>query len=296
MTQFKDAYLIPPLYFWGVVFYILKIENLYSLIMKARKKMKFKNMIGFRIYVIPFLTIFLTACDSDSPDSTMVDKTPPVITILGENPTSLMEGGTYIDSGATAVDAVDGVVSVSSTGQVNPVNIGDYVITYTATDSSGNTGTKTRTVSVLPMDDQEKLGALEDAGIIPRLERNATLEGVDDNANGVRDDIDQYIQTNYPKKEHVSSLTQMAISMQQTLLVDINDRIAVKKANQKVVEAINCIYSKFDRTVGEESPASASAKIESLTTNTKQRLLGYLAYNKALDGTSWATPDGDTCE
>lgn len=264
--------------------------------MKARKKMKFKNMIGCRIYVIPFLSIFLTACDSDSQNSTMVDKTPPEITILGENPTSLMEGGTYIDSGATAVDAVDGVVSVSSTGQVNPANIGDYVITYTATDSSGNTGTKTRIVSVLPMDDQEKLGALEDAGIIPRLERNATLEGVDDNVNGVRDDIDQYIQTNYPKKEHVSSLTQMAISMQQTLLVDINDRIAVKKANQKVVEAINCIYSKFDRTVGEESPAIASAKIESLTTNTKQRLLGYLAYNKALDGTSWATPDGDTCE
>lgn len=258
--------------------------------------MKFKNLIGCRINIILFISFFLTACDLDSSDKAAVDKTPPVITVLGENPTSLMEGGTYIDSGATAVDAVDGIVSVSSTGTVNTVNVGDYVITYMATDSSGNTDTKTRNISVLPLGDKAKIEALEEIGTIPMLERNATLEGVDDNKNGVRDDIDHYIQKKYSKKDHVSAMTQMAISMQQSLIVDINDGIAVKKANQKVVEAINCIYSKFDRTAGDEQPANAAKIIESLTTNTKQRLLAYLAYNKALDGTSWSTPEGNTCE
>ena len=37
-------------------------------------------------------------------------------------------------------------------------------------------------------------------------------------------------------------------------------------------------------------------ELEGVTTNTKARLLAYLAYNKALDGTSSSLPVGDTCE
>lgn len=60
-------------------------------------------------------------------------------------------GTVYTDAGATAVDARDGSVSVSSSGSVDVNTVGDYTITYTATDVLGNTATATRTVQVRPV-------------------------------------------------------------------------------------------------------------------------------------------------
>ncbi len=76
------------------------------------------------------------------------DTTPPVITITGGSTTSVMQFSTYADAGATAVDAVDGAVSVTTTGSVDTNTTGVYDINYTATDAAGNTATATRTVTV----------------------------------------------------------------------------------------------------------------------------------------------------
>jgi hypothetical protein len=76
------------------------------------------------------------------------DTTPPVITILGNNPEILTRGSVYTDAGATALDNVDGTVSVGTTGAVDTTTVGVYTITYAATDAAGNTGTATRTVVV----------------------------------------------------------------------------------------------------------------------------------------------------
>lgn len=75
------------------------------------------------------------------------DRTPPVITLSGAATTNHEQGTTYTDPGASATDAVDGSVSVTSSGSVG-TDAGTYTITYTATDSSGNTATATRTVIV----------------------------------------------------------------------------------------------------------------------------------------------------
>jgi hypothetical protein len=85
--------------------------------------------------------------------SAPADTTPPVITVNGSNPANITVGTAYIDAGATAVDAVDGSVPVTTTGTVNTNVIGAYTLTYTATDKSGNTATATRTVNVVPAKD-----------------------------------------------------------------------------------------------------------------------------------------------
>ncbi len=77
------------------------------------------------------------------------DTTPPVITILGTNPINIAQNTIYIDAGATALDDVDGVIIVSSSGAVDTSIIATYTITYDATDAAGNTATDTRTVNVL---------------------------------------------------------------------------------------------------------------------------------------------------
>ncbi len=76
------------------------------------------------------------------------DTTPPVITITGNNPEILIKNSTYTDAGATALDAVDGVVTLNTSGTVNTATSGTYTITYTATDAANNISTATRTVRV----------------------------------------------------------------------------------------------------------------------------------------------------
>ncbi len=80
---------------------------------------------------------------------TVVDATPPVITVLGANPASVDLGAVYSDAGATALDDVDGPVAVTTTGlPIDTSAVATFTVTYTATDSAGNIGTATRTVNV----------------------------------------------------------------------------------------------------------------------------------------------------
>jgi hypothetical protein len=76
------------------------------------------------------------------------DVTPPVITIIGDNPMTLVQNQTYNEPGATAQDNEDGTVPVNTSGSVNTSEVGTNTITYTATDSAGNSTTATRTVNV----------------------------------------------------------------------------------------------------------------------------------------------------
>ena len=73
-----------------------------------------------------------------------VDTTAPVITVTGDNPEKVEKGSTYTDAGATTTE---GTVTSSST--VDTSTIGTYIVTYSATDAAGNTGTATRTVNVV---------------------------------------------------------------------------------------------------------------------------------------------------
>jgi len=100
-------------------------------------------------------TITYTATDALGNTSTatrtinVVDTSGPVITILGENPVTVEWGDDYIDAGATAVDVRDGTVSVTTSSTSSSLVVGEQTITYTATDSLGNTSTATRIINVV---------------------------------------------------------------------------------------------------------------------------------------------------
>jgi hypothetical protein len=77
-----------------------------------------------------------------------IDTTPPVITLNGDNPMTLECGSGFTDPGASATDDIDGNISVNSSNGVSATEVGTYEVIYTATDSSGNTSSETRTVIV----------------------------------------------------------------------------------------------------------------------------------------------------
>ena len=74
----------------------------------------------------------------------------PIITVLGSDPTTIILGTTFTDTGATSTDKEDGVLIPTATGTVNTTATGTYTIVYTATDSKGLFATATRTVNVVP--------------------------------------------------------------------------------------------------------------------------------------------------
>ena len=94
---------------------------------------------------------------------TVVDTTAPVITVISGTDT-VAQGSTWTDAGATA----DGGELVTVSGTVNTNILGTYMITYTATDASGNVGTATRTVTVYSL----SIGDLHQGGYIFYLDGN----------------------------------------------------------------------------------------------------------------------------
>ena len=100
-----------------------------------------------------FLALIIVACSSDdsSDDSGGNDSTAPIITLNGQVIATVNLNSTYTDAGATATDEVDGDLtsSIVTTGVVNTSIEGNYIITYTVSDTSGNTATATRQVVVV---------------------------------------------------------------------------------------------------------------------------------------------------
>ena len=80
----------------------------------------------------------------------VVDYTAPVITLNGQSTLSLIEGDVFTDLGSTVTDNSGEIIDVVVSGDTVDTSVrGTYNIVYTATDSTGNTSSTTRTVSVL---------------------------------------------------------------------------------------------------------------------------------------------------
>jgi len=101
-----------------------------------------KQILTFSALALLATAAIFTGCKKD-------DVEAPIITLNGAAAINLSLQSSYTELGATAEDNEDGPVDVTITGTVNKDLKGAYTITYSATDAAGNTGTETRTVTVV---------------------------------------------------------------------------------------------------------------------------------------------------
>lgn len=90
--------------------------------------------------------------DFNDVDLSRMDSVAPVITLLGENPDTVIKGsGAYVDAGATAMDNIDGDISANivEAGVVNTNVVGMYVLSYKVSDAWGNRDSAERIVIVI---------------------------------------------------------------------------------------------------------------------------------------------------
>jgi hypothetical protein len=109
-----------------------------------------------KLLLVLVLGLFLlSGCGVVDPDIT-----PPVITLLGENPLNLNVNDQYVEPGAIALDDKDGNIThkIIIGGDVVDTNTpGTYIVTYFVKDRAGNMAQVTRTVNVKVSEQMLKL-------------------------------------------------------------------------------------------------------------------------------------------
>jgi len=113
-----------------------------------------------------------------------------------------------------------------------------------------------------------------------------TLLGIDNNQNGVRDDIEYYIYTKYENDPFEQSMFFEAAKKMQTILTFSKDTDRVKR--QKIDQELLEIYTCRDYILYKEDSKNLNKKLreksyfKSKVLNTKERLYAYIDHKKAL--------------
>jgi hypothetical protein len=139
----------------------------------------------------------------------------------------------------------------------------------------------------------QKVNQLEENGTLPKLDRGNNIKGPDTNNNGIRDDIDAYIAQLAISNEEKKAALQQAKAMQEVLLVDLTNTVAMRTLDAKLERAAQCIETKFKDF---EQGMAMGRKIEAITANTQERSMQYIKYNNALSGTVSKLLTGNTCD
>lgn len=169
----------------------------------------------------------------------------------------------------------------------------------TNSGTSGNSGNQGGGVPAVPSPPQvktaqsvsEAIAMLETSGQLPRLQRDGGLTGTDANNNGVRDDLDAYINAKNLPADQKQALVQHARAMQAALSVNLADANAVNESSKAITRGVHCIWQRLGN-----SSADTVMEIKKLTMNTQERVLAYGKYANALNGTIISRPRGNTCE
>jgi hypothetical protein len=128
-------------------------------------------------YTLLFLVTDTAGNALSAPLAINIDKTAPVVTLIGPSSLHLTVGSSYTEEGASATDSGSGTSGVVITGSVNTNVPETYTFWYNASDLAGNTAVEvTRTVIVdaaaLPPTSPRRNGGSSPAVTLPVIDLN----------------------------------------------------------------------------------------------------------------------------
>ncbi|WED23240.1 hypothetical protein L3Q72_07570 [Vibrio sp. JC009] len=119
----------------------------------------------------------------------------------------------------------------------------------------------------------------------PGKEGMLTLEGIDSDEDGVRDDVQRYIGENYYlDKELHTALTGLAIAYQDTILQHTSKEETFKQWSE-TTRALHCLY-----LADPEGAYSKQQELKSVTLNTRARIEAHFEAQKHLSGRTLTVP------
>lgn len=127
---------------------------------------------------------------------------------------------------------------------------------------------------------------------------SAGLKGVDANANGIRDDIDQLISQKFSKTPEIKKAAEQDARATQQML-EATTREEALVAGEQIGRAIACKFKMLPGVDDKEHyklRRAISREIEALTANTRERIKKYLESNKLAGGGYFTKPQEPVCD
>jgi len=125
------------------------------------------------------------------------------------------------------------------------------------------------------------------------LDRTDTLAGLDHNLNGVRDDVEQWINSHDTLSLSAQqALLRYAHIMQQTVLAAAQQPPRALELARQQASAQACLAGQAEL---KPNAVAWSRRLRQITANTEARVRAHLAYSAALDGRSWSLPLQEDC-
>jgi hypothetical protein len=125
---------------------------------------------------------------------------------------------------------------------------------------------------------------------------SAGLKGTDDNANGIRDDIDQFIEQKFSYTQEIKRAAEQEARALQKFM-EAKTKEEALKAAEKMARATSCNFKILSDPIRDyEKRQALSKEIEVWTTNTKERLFKYLESSKLIGGAYFMQPIEPVCD
>ena len=140
---------------------------------------------------------------------------------------------------------------------------------------------------------EQAIQNMERFGKIPEMDDSDELTGGDADSNGLRDDVQAYIDSLDVTDEQRASLVVIASNIQAVMAVDLNNEQAVNSLGEETAVSVVCIAYHFD------DPAEGQmylSRIEALYANTQERSDKYEQYNEARHGAVTRLPNFSNCQ
>ncbi|WP_166256189.1 hypothetical protein [Marinobacter salicampi] len=138
----------------------------------------------------------------------------------------------------------------------------------------------------------EAFHILEKEGVLPKLDRSDSLVGIDADDDGIRDDIETFIEQKSVPEPQKEGLRTFARGMQDIQAADqITPEIAGSITDTYSAEYF-CLTAFSDNM---DEMLRIFSEVEAFTANTPKRAERYLEYTEAMDGRNMSLPSSSRC-
>jgi hypothetical protein len=138
----------------------------------------------------------------------------------------------------------------------------------------------------------EALKQLEADGALPELDTSDSLPGPDDDSNGIRDDIDRYLDNLDVSEKEKLSLSQYAVGLQRVQSAEEMTPEVAEDITESYMPSYFCMSLLSEDF---EATRQVSNKLSAYTANTPSRTERFLEYNEAMDGSAVDVPSPTEC-
>lgn len=112
------------------------------------------------------------------------------------------------------------------------------------------------------------------------LDRRDSLQGIDKDKNGIRDDIDEYIQNNFEDEKEQILVSNVARNLQKSLTIDLTKSMQVLQANKQLESSIVELNNLFNI---EDTHNNIVETLQSLTSNTGYRFAASMSFSETVE-------------